>query len=88
MSHPAAAFPFAYRLPTDVAGQIRGSGPGPVSQDSPRWRMVVLVVTFFALVGALAVSLPSGTPQAMVGQECVSALEGGSNPVGHPLLCF
>jgi hypothetical protein len=24
----------------------------------------------------------------MVGQECVSALGGGSNPVGHPLLCF
>jgi hypothetical protein len=88
VSHPAAAFPFAYRLPTDVAVQIRATRPDPVTQDSPRWRMVVLVLTFFALVGALAVSLPSGDTQAMVRQECVYDLDAGSNSAGDPLLCF
>jgi hypothetical protein len=88
VSHPAAAFPFAYRLPTDVALQIRGTGPARLPQDSPRWRMVVLVLTFFALVGALAVSLPSGDAQALVRQECVHDLDGDSNSVDDPLLCF
>jgi hypothetical protein len=87
MSHPAAAFPFAYRLPTDVAVWIRDV-PARVPTGSPRRRLVVLVLTFLTLAGALVATLPSGDPQAMVRQECVHDLDQGSNSTNDPILCF
>ena len=58
MPQHAADFPFAYRLPTDVALQIRDTGPALVTMGSPRRRLVVLVLTFAALAGGLAATLP------------------------------
>ena len=43
MAQPAADFPFAYRLPTDVALQIPAPSPALVTMGSPRRRLVVLV---------------------------------------------
>ena len=88
MAHPAADFPFAYRLPTDVALQIPGPSPALVTMGSPRRRLVVLVLTFLALAGGLAATLPSGDAQAMVKQECVYDLDAGSNSTNDPVLCF
>jgi hypothetical protein len=88
MSHPAAAFPFAYRLPTDAAVWIRDTDPALVTMGSSRRRLVVLVLTFLALAGGLAAMLPSGDAAAMVRQECVYDLDGGSNSTNDPLLCF
>ena len=86
MPQHAADFPFAYRLPTDVALQIRDTGPALVTIGSPRRRLAVLVLTFAALAGGLAAALPSGDAQAMVKQECVYDLDGGSNSTNDPLL--
>ena len=88
MSHPAAAFPFAYRLPTDAAVWIRDTDPALATTGSPRRRLAVLVLTFAALVGGLVATLPSGDAQAMVEQECVHDLDRGSNGSTDPLLCF
>jgi hypothetical protein len=88
VSHPAAAFPFAYRLPTDAAVWIRDTDPALVTMGSPRRRLVVLVLTFLALAGGLAAMLPSGDAEAMVRQECVYDLDRGSNSTNDPLLCF
>jgi len=88
MSHPAAAFPFAYRLPTDVASQIRNTGPVPGTRGSSRGTLVALVLTVLVLVGGLAALLPSGTAEAMVTQECVHDLHPGSTSTDDPLLCF
>ena len=88
MPQHAADFPFAYRLPTDVALQIQDSGPALVTMGSPRRRLVVLVLTFAALAGGLAAALPSGDAQAMVKHECLYDLEEGSNSTNDPLLCL
>ena len=88
MSQHPADFPFAYRLPTDVALQIRDTGPALVTMGSPRRRPAVLVLTFAALAGGVAATVPSGDSQAMVKQECVYDLDEGSNSTNDPLLCF
>ena len=67
----SADFPFAYRLPTDVALQIRDTAPPVVTMGTPRRRLVVLVMLVAVLSGGLAVSLPSGPAQAMVKHDCV-----------------
>ena len=85
--HPAD-FPFAYRLPTDVALQIRATAPALVTMGSPRRRLVVLVLAFGALAGGLAATVPSGDAQAMIKHECRYDLEAGSNSTNDPLLCF
>ena len=87
MPHPAD-FPFAYRLPTDAARQIRDAGPAPATVRAPRRRLVVLALVVAALAGGVAASLPSGDAHAMVEQECVHDLDGGSNSTNDPLLCF
>ena len=87
MSHPAAAFPFAYLLPTGDQ-QMRDSAPPLVTMGSPRRRLIVLVLTFVALAGGMAAALPSGDAQAMIKHECLYDLEQGSNSTNDPLLCF
>jgi len=88
MSQHPADFPFAYRLPTDVALQIPAPSPALVTTGSPRRRLVVLVLTFVALAGGVAATVRSGDSQAMVTQECVYDLDEGSNSTNDPLLCF
>ena len=88
MSHPAAAYPFAYLLPTDPARQAHDTAPALVTLGSPRRRLVVLVLTFLALAGGMAAALPSGDAQAMIKHECLYDLEQGSNSTNDPLLCF
>ena len=60
MSHPAAAYPFAYLLPTRATSQTRETAPPLVMAGSARTRLIVLVLTFLTLVCGLAVALPSG----------------------------
>ena len=67
----SADFPFAYRLPTDVALQIQSTAPPLVTMGTPRRRLVVLVMLAAVLGGGLAVSLPSGPAQAMVKHDCI-----------------
>ena len=71
MSHPAAAFPFAYLLPEDVPQRIRDTAPPLVTMGSPRRRLIVLVFTFLALAGGMAATLPSGEAQAMIKHDCL-----------------
>ena len=87
MSHPAAAFPFAYRLSTDATLQARGTDPAGVTPGSARSLLIVLVLMVLALAGGLA-ALPAGEPHSMVKQECLYDLEAGSNSTNDPLLCF
>ena len=66
-------FPFAYRLPTDVAAQIHGTAavdPPLVETGSPRRRLVVLVLVLGLFGSGLAVGLPSGSAQAMRHEDC------------------
>ena len=71
MSHPTPDFPFAYRLPTDVAAQIHATADTPlVEVGSPRRRLVVLVLVLGVLGSGLAAGLPSGSAQAMRNQDC------------------
>jgi hypothetical protein len=88
MPQPASDFPFAYRLPTDVALQIRDGAPPLVTMGSPRRRMIVLVLTFVALAGGLAATLPSGDAQAMVEQECLFHPRVSPTATNDPLLCL
>ena len=88
MSHPAAAFPFAYRLPTDATLQARGTDPAGVTPGSARSLLIVLVLMVLALAGGLAALPPSGEAHSMVKQECLYDLEAGSNSTNDPLLCF
>ena len=46
------------------------------------------MLTFAALAGGLAATLPSGEAQAMVKHECLYDLEEGSNSTNDPLLCL
>ena len=71
MPHPTPDFPFAYRLPTDVAAQIQGTAPALVTMGSPRRRLVVLVLLFGVLGGGLAATLPSGDAHAMIKHDCI-----------------
>ena len=88
MPQHAADFPFAYRLPTDVALRIRDTAPPLVTTGSPRRRLVVLVLTFMALAGGLAATLPSGDAQAMVKQECVFHPVTSPTGTNDPVLCL
>jgi hypothetical protein len=66
-------FPFAYRLPTDVAAQIHGTAavdPPLVETGSPRRRLVVLILVLGLFGSGLAVGLPSGSAQAMREEDC------------------
>ena len=66
-------FPFAYRLPTDVAARIHGSAAVDtplVEMGSPRRRLVVLVLVLGLFGSGLAVGLPSGSAQAMRNEDC------------------
>lgn len=85
MSHPAAAFPFAYLLPADPR-QRRDTASPLVTRGSPR-RLIVLVLSCVALAGGLAAALPSGDAQAMLKHECLYDREQGSNSSNDPLLC-
>jgi hypothetical protein len=60
MSHPAAASPFAYLLPTHASSQARETAPPLVTAGSARTRLLELVLTFLVLAGGLALALPSG----------------------------
>jgi hypothetical protein len=73
MSEPTRDFPFAYRLPSDVAAQIRGTAALDtplVEMGSPRRRLVVLVLVLGLFGSALAAGLPSGSAQALRGEDC------------------
>ena len=73
MPPPAHDFPFAYRLPTDVAAQIHGTAAlytPQVETGSPRRRLVVLVLVLGVLGSGLATGLPSGSAQALRGEDC------------------
>ena len=66
-------FPFAYRLPTDVAAQIHGrpAVDAPlVERGSPRRRLVVLVLVLGLFGGGLAAGLPTSEAQAMRDPDC------------------
>jgi hypothetical protein len=73
MPEPTANFPFAYRLPSDVAAEIRRTAAGDVplvETGSPRRRVVVLVVVLGLLGTGLATGLPGGSAQALRGEDC------------------
>jgi hypothetical protein len=73
MNEPIKDFPFAYRLPSDVAAQIRGTAAvdSPlVETGSPRRRLAVLVLVLGILGTGLASGLPSGSAQALRGEDC------------------
>jgi hypothetical protein len=70
MSHPAAAFPFAYLLPADPA-RTHATGPALVTMGSPRRRLIVLVFACLALSGGMVATLPSGNAQAMIKHDCI-----------------
>lgn len=73
MPEPTQNFPFAYRLPSDVAAQIHATAAFEtplVEVGSPRRRLVVLVLVLGLLGSGLAAGLPSGSAQAMRGEDC------------------
>jgi hypothetical protein len=73
MSQHASDFPFAYRLPTDVAAEIRrtaGVETPLVAMGSPRRRLLVLVLVLGLFGGGLALALPSSSAQSMRSQDC------------------
>ena len=71
MPEHSSPFPFAYRLPTDVAGQIQATADVPiVEMGSPRRRLAVLVLVLGLFGGGLAAGLPRGEPQALRGEDC------------------
>jgi hypothetical protein len=73
MPQPIRDFPFAYRLPTDMAAEIHGPASldvPPVETGSPRRRLAVLVLVFGLLGSGIAAGLPSGTAQALRGEDC------------------
>jgi hypothetical protein len=73
MPEPAHDFPFAYRLPTDVAAQIHGTAAvdTPVVElGSPRRRLVVPILLFGLFGSALAAGFPTGSAQALRGEDC------------------
>lgn len=88
MAPTAADSPFAYRLPTEVARQIRDTAPPLVTIGSPRRRLAVLVLTIGVLGGGLAAALPSGEAQAMVKHECVFHPITSPTATNDPVLCL
>ena len=73
MPEPVHDFPFAYRLPTDVAAQIHGTAAvdtSVVEMSSPRRRLVVLILVLGLFGSALATGFPSGSAQALRGEDC------------------
>ena len=73
MTDPTRDFPFAYRLPSDVAAQIRGTAAVDiplVEVGSPRRRLAVLALVLGIFGTGLATGLPSGSAQALRGEEC------------------
>ena len=73
MNEPNQNFPFAYRLPSDVAARIHGTAAVDtplVEVGSPRRRLVVLVLVLGLFGSGLAVGLPSGSAQAMRNEDC------------------
>ena len=73
MPQQSSSFPFAYRLPTDVASAIQATAAGDtplVEMGSPRRRLAVLVLVLGLFGGGLAAGRPSGDPQAMRGEDC------------------
>jgi len=63
--------PFVHRLNPAVAAQVQETAAPLVTMGSARTRLVVLVLTFFALAGGMAVALPSGEAQAMIKHDCI-----------------
>jgi hypothetical protein len=73
MPEPIRDFPFAYRLPTDMAVGIQGPqrlDVPLVEMGSPRRRLAVLVLLLGLLGSGLATGLPDGDPAAMRRQDC------------------
>jgi hypothetical protein len=73
MPQPTADFPFAYRLPTDVAASIQRTSPGDVplvERGFPRRRLVVLVLVLGLLGGGFVAGLPTSEDQAMRNPDC------------------
>ena len=73
MNEPIRDFPFAYRLPSDVAAQIQATAAVDtplVELGSPRRRLVVLVLVLGIFGTGLATGLPSGSAQALRGEDC------------------
>jgi hypothetical protein len=66
-------FPFAYRLPTDVAAGISGTAPvdtPPLEAGSPRRRLAVLVLVLGVFGAGLAAGLPTGSAEALRTPDC------------------
>jgi hypothetical protein len=73
MPQPTPDFPFAYRLPSDIAAQIHGTPAVDVplvETGAPRRRLVVLVLLLGLLGSGLAGGFPSGSAQALRGEDC------------------
>ncbi len=87
MSHPAAAFPFAYLLPTDRKPRTRYADRGAVTTGSRGRRLAVLVLTFLAPACGPAAMVPSAVARAMIERECPGAPDEGPGSTGEPLLC-
>ena len=65
-------FPFAHRLPTDVATEIRRTAQGPaiVEMGSPRARLAALVLVLGIFGAGLAAGLPGTDTSAMRRSDC------------------
>jgi len=73
MPEPSSKFPFAYRLPSDVATQIHGAdatAPALVTMGSTRRGIAVLVLVLGLLGVGFAAGLPTSAASAMRTQDC------------------
>ncbi len=73
MAPQSSSLPFARRLPTDVASQIRATAAVDVpvvEMGSPRRRLAVLVLVLGLFGGGMAAGLPSGDTEAMRNPDC------------------
>ena len=73
MPEPSSKFPFAYRLPSDVAAQIHGAdaaAPPLVTLGSPRRGIAVLVLVLGLLGVGFAAGLPTSAASAMRTPDC------------------
>ena len=73
MPEPISNFPFAYRLPSDVAAQIHGTdaaAPALVTMGSTRRGIAVLVLVLGLFGAGLAAGLPDSDPSAMRRSDC------------------
>ena len=70
MPDHSRAFPFAYRLPTDVASQIRNSASPVVGVDHTRRRAFVATILAVGLAGGVGAAVVIPPADAMRVQNC------------------